>query len=399
MLEPGANPQYSRLRVTSPVRAALAAGALALVAILLGSGFKATAYNNYVLLADAFLHGHVWIEQPQAGIDALLRNGRYYIIEAPLPAILLMPFVAISGMAVNQTLLSAVLGGVAIFAAWTIGARLGLSQVTNAWLCAFLLLGTDLYWCSMLGDVWFVAHVSAVAFTLLALAELLGARRAWVVALCAVAAFESRFVLVSVVPVYAVLLVLDRTSSEERRRVLVSYALTLLPFALLWAGYNEARWGLPYDIGYSTWYHQDPIGETTGSPFQPQYVPFELYSFFVLTPAFYPKWPYVVPTIIGIALTWTSPALALAFLARAPRPLVLALWAATLLIFIPSILYYANGATQFGMRHALDFEPFLFVLMALGVRGGMPSWGALLCSYSIAVGVWGAWFWRTFYRY
>jgi hypothetical protein len=261
-----------------------------------------------------------------------------------------------------------------------------------------MLLGTDLYWCAMLGDVWFIAHVAAVAFTLLALAELLGERRAWVVALCAVAAFESRFVLVSVVPVYAVLLALDRTP-EERRKVLASYALTLVPFALLWIGYNEVRWGLPYDIGYSAWYHQDPIGDSTGPPFKLKYVPFELYSFFWLRPAFYATWPYIVPTIVGIALTWTSPGLALAALARAPRPLVLALWAATLAIFIPSILYYANGATQFGARHALDFEPFLFVLMALGVRRGMPPWGAVLCGYSIAFGVWGAWFWRTFYRY
>jgi hypothetical protein len=399
LLEPGESPEYSRLRVASPVWKAPAAGALAFLAILLGSGLIATKYNNYVLLADAFLHGRVWIDEPQAGIDALAFGGRYYIIEAPLPAVLLLPFVAIWGFAANQSLLAAALGGIAIGAAWTIGSRLGLSDATNAWLCGFMLLGTDLYWCAMLGDVWFIAHVAAVAFTLLALAELLGRRRAWIVALCAVAAFESRFVLVMAVPVYALLLALDRASNEERRKVLVSFALTLLPFAFLWVGYNEARWGLPYDIGYSNWYHQDPIGERTGSPFQLQYVKFELYSFFVLLPAFFPKWPYVVPTILGIALTWTSPGLALAFLARAPRPLVLALWAVTLAIFIASILYYANGATQFGMRHALDFEPFLLVLMALGVRRGMPAWGAVACGYSIAFGVWGAWFWRTFFRY
>jgi hypothetical protein len=195
------------------------------------------------------------------------------------------------------------------------------------------------------------------------------------------------------------LLALDRSSSEERRKILVSYALTLVPFALGWIWYNELRWGLPYDIGYSSWYHQDPIGDPTGPPFKLKYVKFELYSFFLVTPAFFSRWPYVVPTILGIALTWTSPALVLAFRARAPRPLVLGMWAATLAIFIASILYYANGATQFGMRHALDFEPFLFVLMALGVARGLPPWGAVLCGYSIVFGVWGAWFWRTFYRH
>jgi hypothetical protein len=387
------------LRVASPVWTAAAVGALAFAAIVAGSGFMSTPYNNYVLLADAFVHGHAWIDRPQAGIDALPFGGRYYIIEAPLPAVLLMPFVAIWGTAVNQTLLAAILGGIAIGAAWTIGSRLGLATATNAWLCGFLLLGTDLYWCAMLGDVWFIAHVAAVAFTLLALAELLGRRRAWIVAICAVAALESRFILVLALPVYAALLALDRPSDVERRRALVSFALTLVPFALLWAGYNELRWGQVYDIGYSAWYHQDPIGDYTGPPFKLKYVPYELYSFFLLTPAFYSKWPYVVPTILGIALTWTSPALVIAFLARTPRSLVIAMWVATVLIFVPSVLYYANGATQLGMRHALDFEPFMFVLMALGVQRGMPGWGAVLCGYSIAVGVWGAWFWRTFYRY
>ncbi len=50
------------------------------------------------------------------------------------------------------------------------------------------------------------------------------------------------------------------------------------------------------------------------------------------------------------------------------------------------------------MRHALDFEPFLFALVALGVRGGMPRYGAALCAWSMLVGAWGIWFWRAYYR-
>jgi len=56
----------------------------------------------------------------------------------------------------------------------------------------------------------------------------------------------------------------------------------------------------------------------------------------------------------GIAMTWTSPALAIALFARRPRALVIGLWLATLLVAGPSFLYYVNGYAQFGMRHALD---------------------------------------------
>jgi len=79
--------------------------------------------------------------------------------------------------------------------------------------------------------------------------------------------------------------------------------------------------------------------------------------------------------------------------------LVVALWAATLLCAAPNFIYYVNGFAQFGMRHALDFEPFLFVLMLLAARRGLGVAAGAVCFYSIAVGAWGVWFWRTFVRH
>ncbi len=152
------------------------------------------------------MHGRVWIDWPGSYIDALQYNGRYYIIEAPLPAILLLPLVALFGAQANQTLLAAVLGAVAVGAAWELGERFGLSRTSNLWICAFLLAGTDLLWCAMFGDVWFLAHVSAVCFTLLALVELAGRRRGWLVALFAACAVESRFSMIGAIPIYLYLL-------------------------------------------------------------------------------------------------------------------------------------------------------------------------------------------------
>ena len=105
-----------------------------------------------------------------------------------------------------------------------------------------------------------------------------------------------------------------------------------------------------------------------------------------------------MPTFNGIALTWTSPALALAFFARRPRVLVTSMWAATALTAAPNFVYYVNGFAQFGMRHALDFEPFLFILVAIAVRNGLRPIGAALCAYSMLVGLWGVWYWRAFIR-
>ena len=50
------------------------------------------------------------------------------------------------------------------------------------------------------------------------------------------------------------------------------------------------------------------------------------------------------------------------------------------------------------MRHALDFEPFLLVLMGLAVRGGLATIWRILIGWSVAVGVWGCWYWNTIVR-
>jgi triacylglycerol esterase/lipase EstA (alpha/beta hydrolase family) len=136
----------------------------------------------------------------------------------------------------------------------------------------------------------------------------------------------------------------------------------------------------------------------TGSPFRLQYFPYELWSFFIQAPQRIAAYPYLAPSISGVALTWTSPALVLAFFARKPVRWVVALWVAAALCAAPNFVYYVNGFAQFGMRHALDFEPFLVALIFLAARERLPRWGMALMAYSMVVGFWGVWFWNSFVR-
>jgi hypothetical protein len=376
------------------VKPAFAAFVVAVIITAALSHLRATPYDNYVYLAQAWLHGHAWIDWPGGWIDALAYNNRYYVIEAPLPAVLLLPLVAVFGLHANQTLLSILLCGVSIGAAWELGERFGLPRWSNAWICAFLLAGTDLLWCATFGDVWFIAHVSAVAFTMLALVEIAGKRRAWLVAWWAACAFESRFSLVVAVPVYFVLL----GSPGAWKKTAAQFVAVLAPVAALWTWYNFARWGTWSDLGYTAWYHQDQAGMPTGSPFRLAYLPYQLWSFFVQAPTQLTDFPGLRPEISGVALTWTSPALILAFFARSPLRWTIALWILALLTAAPNFLYYVNGFAQFGMRHALDFEPFLVALMMLAVRDRFPQWGYVLVAYSCVAGLWGIWYWQTFIR-
>lgn len=390
----------------------LLVSAVAIVLGLIAAHGRSTPYNNDTLLADALFHGRLWIDWPgDSTSDALLWNGQRYVIEGPVPALIMLPFVALFGVTANQTLVAIGLAGAAVAAMWDVVRRLGVVARDAVWLCAFFFAGTTLWWCAMLGDVWFIAHVAAVLFTTLALRELCHPTpRAWLVALYAAAACESRMSLVLALPIYAYLLTIGGLGTNardlswaQRFAMLRSMALTLAPVVAVVLWYNLARWGVWYDIGYTEFYHRDSWGQPTGSPFQIGYLPYEIYSFFLQPPVLseyrqLAQWPIFKVDEHGVALTWSSPALALAFLARAPQRAVFALWLGIALIAVPSLLYYLDGWYQYGMRHALDFEPLMLVLMAYVARAGLPRWGTVLIAFSVAMSIWGVWYWDTYFR-
>jgi len=407
----------SRSRLAAAVAArrvpgALVAALVAFVVILTSSHLRSTHQNNYVRVAYAWLHGRMWIDWPGRWMDAVQYppvTGHYYGVDGPVPAIFMVPLVAIWGNAANQTLVAIVFAAVIIGLGWLVAERLGVKDVTTlTFLALFLAAGTDLWWCAMLGDVWFLAHLCAMCFVFGAMLELSGKGRGWVVGLCAVLAAGARFPEVAAFPLFGWALWTGAfggtvPTREERVIRLRSFAIVLVSAAVAFVGYDELMWGTLLDVGHTVYYHADGWGAPTGSPFQLGYVPYQIYSFFFRAPILVEwlqkaQWPYVKPDPTGIALTFTSPALVLAFFAKTPRPLVVALWITTGLVAAPEFLYYLNGWVQFGMRHALDFMPYLFALMAIGVRERLPRWGVALIIYSALVGAWGVWYWNSFFR-
>jgi hypothetical protein len=393
------------------VPGALVAAVLAFLVILASSHLRATHQNNYVRVAYAWLHGRMWIDWPGRWMDAVQYpplTGHYYGVDGPVPALFMVPLVAIWGNAANQTLVAIVFAAVTIGLGWVLAQRLGVKDVgTLAFLALFLAAGTDVWWCAMLGDVWFLAHLCAMAFVFGALVELTGKQRGWVVALCAVLAAGARFPEVAAFPLFAWALWTGAFGTpptpEQRIARLRSFGAVLAGAAVAFVGYDELMWGTILDVGHTVYYHADGWGAPNGSPFQLAYLPYQIYSFFFRAPILVEwlqkaQWPYVKPDPTGIALTFTSPALVLAFFAKQPRNIVVALWITTGLVAAPAFLYYLNGWVQFGMRHALDFMPYLFALMALGVRERLPRWGVALIIYSAIVGAWGVWYWNSFVR-
>jgi peptidoglycan/LPS O-acetylase OafA/YrhL len=389
---------------------------IAYVVALLSSHFRATDFNNYTRLADAMRHGHMWIDYPGRWLDAIEYKGQHYVVDGPFPALLMFPLVFVYGAQANQTSVALIVAAACIGLAHTLLMKMHVARLPRLMLLLFLFAGTDLWWCAELGDVWFMAHLCAMMAVFAAFLELIGKRRGWVLGLLAIAAFFSRNVEVFAIGFFAYAMytgdlaraaVMDRGEPEpkpiETRRAFLSLGTVLSFGVLLWIGYNEASWGTLVDIGHSVYFHQDSWGQKDGSPFRLTYLPYQIYSYFMRAPVFVEwlqqaQWPILKVDTSGVALTFTSPALIMTLLAKRPARLVAALWLTTAAVAGPDFLYYLNGWYQFGMRHALDFEPYLFVLMALAVRDRMPRWGIVLCVYSAIAGAWGVWWWNTFMR-
>jgi hypothetical protein len=322
-----------------------------------------TPFNNYVWLADAWKHGRNWIAFPGDFIDAVPYHGRAYVVEAPTPALLIFPLVLVWGTDANQTLLDNVLGAVAVFGAWRLCERAGVGRLATAGAVAFLYFGTSLFVCATRGDVWFVAHVSAFAFSMLALCEVTGRKRPWLVALWALAAAFSRYPLLLVAPLYGVLLFWE----SPRRATMLQFLAPVVPVAIVSALYDRNRWGTVVDRGFSIWYRvMDSRYAADPHPFALANLPDQLKLYVATTPRLLGVAPWIAPPRFGFGIVYASlPFLYAVFASWSARTAIL--WLATALTAVPALTYYDTGGEQFGVRHALDFEPFLFALLALAL--------------------------------
>lgn len=96
-------------------------------------------------------------------------TGRATIPFPPLPALVLLPFVALWGLNFDAQSLAALIGGLDVWIAWWMLGALALSLRMRAAVTLFFGLGTVFWYTSMLGTTWYFAHVVAVGLVALAL--------------------------------------------------------------------------------------------------------------------------------------------------------------------------------------------------------------------------------------
>ncbi|HEX8024813.1 MAG TPA: hypothetical protein VF484_01280 [Candidatus Limnocylindrales bacterium] len=418
-------------------------------------------YNHFVLQAQSFLHGQAAIPTPkfQDVLPILGSDGQptgFGLLPfPPLPAVVLMPFVAIWGLDTNERVVSVILGAIAVGLAWWALGFLRISRPIRLATTVFFGFGTVFWYAAQIGDTWFFAHVVAITCLLLAVGLALksdpgaddevdggvslgGLTRSLAGALRSpgsvldgrqvLAGFlfglacTARLTIVFGAPFF---MLVGSGGSWVRRSVSAGLGAAI-PVGLLLA-YNVATTGHLLHPGYEYLYRLEANGYP-GLHYNPawsiedvRYLPQNIGIMFGSMPALFPDavpsslgggaplcvdpgavrgifdqaCPIAMPRDIGMSVILTSPAYLLVAAAfRGRSRLVAGAFLATLAIAFVNLMHFSQGWVQFGYRFSNDFVVFALVLVAIGMeRRGRVGWlGIGLVVASIAINAWGvAW--------
>ena len=401
----GTDPSAGAGRRFDPLPWVILVGVLALWLLETGGALWRTSHwRHYVYLADAFNHGQLHLyRHPQDAGDMAIVDGRAYVVFGPLPALPLMPVVALLGERTPDVLaliLTALLG---IYVFYRLlrtvhgpgdPSRLAATTLTFG-------LGTAIHYGAPMGNVWLHAQISATALQCLALWMAASGRAWWCGAALALAVL-TRPTVVLAAPLALWMLAAPqgaglRPAPRSLARTGLALALPVAAAVALHALYNVARFGSLGDAGY----HYILMGDEFSAlverygRFHPHFLPHNLFGLLLAPPR--AAGGTLVPDPHGMSILLTTPFLLLALWTRPWSALERAAAGTVALIAVPALLYYNDGWVQFGQRFALDWIAPGLLVASFGARRA-PGWVAwALAGAGILVNAWGMlWFQATF---
>lgn len=366
-----------------------------------------TPYNHFALLAEAWLKGRLDLGGPPpeyaGGNDFASYHGKWFVVFPPLPALLLVPLVALSGSAAAVVdgrffILLAGLAPALLFLVLEKLTRLGQSRRSegeNVIWAGLFCFGSVYFFSSLQGTVWFAAHVVAALFTLLYLLFALGAERPLLAGVCLGLGFATRTPLAFAAPLFVLEAVHACRLAEPRgpgllqRYELGRVALKLVLFGLplvavvgLTFWHNAARFDSAFEPGYR--YLNVAWGKRIAKwgLFDYHYLAKNLGVILTSLPWFPAQGGPVQINAHGLALWLTTPMYLWLVVARRWSRLARSLLFTALLVALPTLFYQNTGWVQFGYRFSNDYAPLLFLLLAIV---GPPLRGAFMLASALAV--------------
>ena len=379
---------------------------LFLIYLISGRGVY-TRHDFFVPLASSFWQGKTYVSEMRYELHEMVTElevktgvvqepldgevGKFYVIYPPMPAVVLMPFVAIWGQQTNQSVVSALIAALGVLVAYRVFKQLNLKTDQLWWLTLLYGFGSMLWYHAVVGSAWYFAHVCALLFLWLAILAVLKKKSWWLVGMWLGLAYLSRFAVILTLPFFIYLRRVEWKSSWKLLTTLGIFVCASLV-------YNWVRYGTIGNYGYwlleHRWYNL--ANEYINGSYDWSYAPRHLYALFASMPSMRATFPYLVPNMTSMALWVVFPALAIVPLASLKNKLVQASWLASISVVPAHFFHGGVGASQFGYRYALDYLPFLLIIIAVAVKEKFVWWQKGLIIFSIMVNAWGIYanFWQ-----
>lgn len=259
------------------------------------------------------------------------------------------------------------------------------SRFDSLWLAMFFVFSTVLFSSSVMNISAYQVQSLGVPLVLLALYAYFSGKKSFLAGILIGLAIMTRFTLVLAVVFFLFEFLKKRLTVKQLARLMVPVIVCCILLAL----YNQRRFHSFFEMGYS--YNRIkgayPLSENLKhGASSVTHMPAHIYSLFIMPPeplreqkdGFFLKFPYLIANPWGMAIWYTSPLFLLLLFRFKKNKYTLSVAAACGAIIVPLITYYSIGFVQFGYRYALDFLPFLFLLL-------LPSLGPKLSKTAIAL--------------
>jgi hypothetical protein len=366
-----------------------------------------TPYNHFALLAEGWLHGRLDLGGPPpdyaGGNDFAMYGGKWFVAFPPLPAVLLLPLVALRGSAeqVPDGLFFLLLAGLApatLFLALEKlrrSAESRRSELDNVVLSCLFCVGSVYFFCSLQGTVWFAAHVVGAVLTAAYLLFAFGAERPLLAGLCVGLGFATRTPLLLAAPLFLLEALRETGVAAKQgaplfarydvKRLLQLFVWFVVPIAAvvalsLW--YNAARFDSAFEPGYRYLSIAWAKRIAKWGLFDYHYLAKNLGVMLTSLPWLSAEGGPVQINAHGLALWVTTPLYLWLVTARRWTVLSRELLFCAVLIALPTLFYQNTGWVQFGYRFSNDYAPLLFILLALV---GPPLRGGFMVAAAVAV--------------
>jgi len=372
---------------------------------VIGQGyFSHSDYDSYTRQAACWWEGRASLPENVPWLEIAEYEGEFFVSFPPFPSVVQFALYPVFGMNMPDNLINTLFGIGAFVFVYLALRRKQYSELYSAILALLMTLGSNLFYLSVTGWVWFSAQVQAFFFCALCVYLIFSERKiAWYFSFAALgAAFACRPFQIVYFPLILYLLYKNIYDGKGFVRTILScvkYVLPLVLIGALTAAYNYVRFDSFFEFGhnYLPEFASEPQFSFNyiGSNFLEILKLPKIVDGSLMPPKFNGTLFFLVnPVYVMLAISWF----------RQKRGAKQRIYLLCLILhFVLMLSHRTMGGWQFGARYLVDMIPFMIVIIAQdrtllkrSYESKFPVMPVILAATGVIINVYGAiWFYTA----